>query len=109
MSIEIKTYRSPIDDRITLAATVSSMELIESYAAKVLIDRIVDLIAQRYVEENYPQVVAKLDQQAIANLVIAESGKKIAEEIRLTPPKPEIVEKMKVYQRGLFGGIKRIG
>jgi hypothetical protein len=46
---------------------------------------VAEKIAERYVEEHYAEIVAKLDQQAIANLAVADSGKKIAEEIRTRP------------------------
>jgi hypothetical protein len=46
---------------------------------------VVEKIAERFVQENYAELVSKLDQQAIANLAIADSGKKIAEEIRTRP------------------------
>lgn len=50
-----------------------------------LLSRIIGLIAERYVEEHYSEIVAKLDQNAIANLAVADAGKKIAEEIRTRP------------------------
>jgi hypothetical protein len=83
--MEIKTYRSALDNSMTFAAKFSSLDIVEEQTAMGIVREIVHLVAERYVQENYPQLVAKIDQQAIANLVIAESGKKIAEEIRLTP------------------------
>jgi hypothetical protein len=50
-----------------------------------IVGEIVQSIAAKYVEEHYAEITAKLDQNAIANLAVAESGKKIAEEIRTRP------------------------
>ena len=46
---------------------------------------VAEKIAEKFVEENYSELISKLDQQAIANLAVADSGKKIAEEIRTRP------------------------
>jgi uncharacterized membrane-anchored protein YjiN (DUF445 family) len=106
MSVEIKSYCDPNSDRITLGVTFEQQ--FSEQALNAIVTEIVQRTAERYVAENYPQLVAKIDQQAIANLVIAESGKKIAEEIRLTPPVPRIETKREVYQRGIFGGVRRV-
>ena len=50
-----------------------------------IVGEIVQSIAAKYVEEHYAEIAAKLDQNAIANLAVAESGKKVAEEIRTRP------------------------
>ena len=59
------------------------------------------------VAENFPQIAAKLDQNAIANLAIAEASKKIAEEI---PAQAKLVVhevEKQIFQRGIFGGVRR--
>ena len=81
--IEVKMYRSPSDMKSTLAVTIQD-SLCEATIYAVL-HLVAEKIADRYVEEHYAEIVAKLDQQAIANLAIADSGKKIAEEIHTRP------------------------
>lgn len=49
--------------------------------AHLIESEVVKQIAARYVEENYAQLVAKLDQVAIANLAIAAAGQAVAKEI----------------------------
>lgn len=49
--------------------------------AHLIETEVVKQIAARYVEENYAQLVAKLDQVAIANLAIAVEGQAVAKEI----------------------------
>lgn len=107
-NIKITTYQNAADDGVTFAASIRSIAIMEEHGRKAILQKIVQLVAERYVAENYPQLIAKIDQQAIANLVIAESGKKIAEEIRLTPPPPVVVKDTEIYQRGIFGGVTRV-
>jgi hypothetical protein len=106
MAVQIKTYPDPTGNKFTIAATVDQ-EMMAEASAMMLIERIMHLVAERYVEENYPALVAKLDQQAIANLAVADAGKKIAEEIRT---KPTVLHdtKTEVYQRGIFGTLRRL-
>lgn len=109
--IEVKSYHSPsvsdpLSNKYTVVTTVTDM--VDNATLHGIVQEIVRLTAERYVQENYPELISKLDQQAIANLVIAESGKKIAEEIRLTPPPPRVERETKVYQRGILGGLTRI-
>lgn len=69
------------------------------------------VFAEKYVAENYQALVARMDQQAIANLSVAEVASKLREAIEKKIP-DKIVEvqttKTEVYQRGLLGGLKRI-
>ena len=89
--IEVKYYQhqsisDPQDDRVTLAATFHQDDMLSpKLYAEFLYQRIGELVAERYVAEHYAELVAKLDPQAIANLAIADAGKKIAEEIRTRP------------------------
>ena len=84
--IKITTYRNVNDMGITISAQVSDVTTaMDNYAAAELVHEIARLIAERYVAENYAELVKNLDQQAIANLAVADAGKKIAEEIRSKP------------------------
>lgn len=81
--IEVKMYRSSNDYKITLAATFENA--ICGSMPSAIMKLVAEKIAERYVDEHYAEIVARLDQQAIANLAVADSGKKIAEEIRTRP------------------------
>lgn len=43
-----------------------------------ILDHIARAVAERYVAEHYPQLIARMDPQAIANLAIAESAKAVS-------------------------------
>jgi hypothetical protein len=94
MAIKITSQKSPDSTHSTIAATFDeSVAMDVSYA---ILAKIAGLIAERYVEQNYAAIIAKLDQAAIANLAIADAAKKIAEEIRVKPtvievPRPRLV------------------
>ena len=109
MAIEIETVQHPDSRKMSIMATFDQEALGAVQMVEFIIGEIGRLVAERYVEENYGELVGKMDQQAIANLAIADAGKKIAEEIRL---KPTVVReretRTEVYQRGLLGGVKRV-
>ena len=78
-------------------------------ASSEILCRIVAAIAERYVAEHYQEIVALIDQQAIATLAVAEAGAKIRETLeRKIPDKVLEVERTVLARRGLFGGIRRI-
>jgi hypothetical protein len=92
MTVEIKTYHhaspsDPYSDKYTVAATfdMNDQALQMRCYGYELLNLIAEKIAEKFVNENYAELVSKLDQQAIANLAVADSGKKIAEEIRTRP------------------------
>lgn len=103
--LEVRMYRSPVDMKTTLA--VSFHDRLTESLAETVFQRVVGLVAQRYVDENFATIAAKLDQNAIANLAIAEASKKIAEEIQRSP---NIIHEKdtQIYQRGVFGGMRRV-
>ena len=103
--IQISHVQSIADDHEIIWAKFKVPYLTEFPEA--IFQEVVRQIATRYVEEHYQEIAAKLDQNAIANLAIAEASKKIAEEIQR---QPNIVERTRteVYQRGVFGGMRRV-
>lgn len=91
-----------------IGATYSISEVVNAETCRAVIYKIVEAIAERYVQEHYIEIAAKLDQNAIANLAIAEASKKIAEEIERHPTVVHQKGDTKVYQRGILGGVRRI-
>jgi hypothetical protein len=81
--LEVKVHRTSYDSKIHLVATFE--QIFCRSMTHEIIRQVAEKVAERYVEEHYAEIVAKLDQQAIANLAVADSGKKIAEEIRTRP------------------------
>ncbi|SRR6266851_2929861 len=81
--IEISVYRNATNMKTTIAASIQDHLGAEMCSA--ILRLVAEKIADKYVEEHYAELAAKLDQQAIANLAIADSGKKIAKEIRTRP------------------------
>jgi len=86
MSITVKSYPSVSASDPTPKTTVcATFEDYPNVLGSALLQAVVEKLADRFVEENYTQLAAKLDQQAVANLAVAGAGKKIAEEIRTRP------------------------
>src|SRR2546429_99451 len=105
--VEIKTANSVDDGSTYVQAKFSDADLFAERSADAIHELVCRVIADRYVQEHYAEIAAKLDQNAIANLSIAEASKKIAEEIQR---RPNIVREVKtqMYQRGIFGGLRRV-
>lgn len=80
---------------------------------KAVMEQIILNVADRYVQENYAEIVSLLDQKAIANMAVATAAaavnKTLGEKI---PNKILRVEEVRVdkqvFQRGIFGGMTRI-
>jgi hypothetical protein len=99
--IEFRSGRDVASNKTLIQASMDDIALMRMLPGAVL-DLIARGIADRYVEEHYGEIAAKLDQNAIANLSIADAGKKIAEEIRA---KPTVLHETKtiIQRRGFFG------
>lgn len=83
MAVTLTPVQSATDpDQTFLGVKVSHLE--EALNAAVFRE-IVAIVAQRYVDAHYSEIVAELDQRAIANLAVAGAAKKIAEEIHRRP------------------------
>lgn len=85
MAITLTTHQHHEDRSFTVAARVSEDEKMVRNLTEEIFSRIATAVADRYVEEHYVEIAARLDQNAVANLAIADAGKKIAEEIRSKP------------------------
>jgi hypothetical protein len=67
------------------------------------------VIAEQVIAELQEKIIAKINQQAIANLVIAESGNSIKDMLdKKLPDRVEHIVEKQVYQRGFLGGIRRV-
>lgn len=94
-----------------VCVTAALEDVIDREMVRAVVHQIADKVADIYVAEHYQEIVAKIDQQAIANLSVAEAGVKIREALEKDIPGrvEHIIErKREVYQRGLLGGITRI-
>lgn len=107
MASDIKVSSSMhVAGGMQIAATIQ--DSMANVMPEVIMDRVASLIAERYVAEHYAEIAARLDQNAIANLAIADAGKKIAEEIRTKPIVVQGPREVEIYERGIFGGTRRV-
>src|SRR6266702_6782177 len=101
--MKVSVFRSPTELSTMYGVTMLDRLLGSDDFAYSILHTIAEKVAEKYVEEHYAELTAKLDQNAIANLAIAEASKKIAEEIER---RPTILHETKhhtaVYQRGLL-------
>jgi hypothetical protein len=110
MATDLRWEHDPLSRKTHLQLAFES----HTFAMNVM-ERVVAEIAQqaatKFIEEHYPEIASKIDPQAIANLAIAAAGAKINETLHKKMPDVirEVVRKETVvYERGIFGGIRRI-
>jgi len=88
-------------------------ELCQEKIINLTIEKVADRISN-YIYQNYlPDILEKISPEALANMTIAEAGAKINETLQKKLPDKileieKINTKTEVYQKGLFGGLKRI-
>lgn len=88
----------------------------ESVGSRVVLeralDKVADAIAERFLADHLQEVLAMLNPEAVANLAVADAAGSIREALhKKLPDKIVEVERRgpgEVWQRGIFGGMKRI-
>jgi hypothetical protein len=106
--VEFRSARDVASNKTQLMASFDDMIMHHALPQQVL-ELIAKGIADCYVQEHYQEIAALLDQNAIANLAVADAGKKIAEEIRSKPTVLHDREtRTQVYQGGIFGGLRKL-
>ena len=78
---------------------------------ETLINKIADTISEEIIKQRLPEIMEKISVEALANMTIAAAGAKINETLATKIP-DKVLEicrtEKQVYQRGIFGGLKRI-
>ena len=109
MKIDVVTTRAVDTGAYIVQARVE--DVMTAALPELLFREVVSRIAERYVADNYQQIAALISQDAIATLSVAEAAAKVRASLENEiPDRVREVERVKreVYQRGIFGGLKRI-
>jgi len=112
--MKIETWRDPSNMEYNVLCNMREDDM--RHFGDGLIREIVRQLAERFVAENFTEIAAKLDQQAIATLSVAEAGAQLSRTL-----KEKIPDKIMHYhtehtsasppvvlQRGVLGGLKRL-
>jgi predicted lipid-binding transport protein (Tim44 family) len=110
--LKLESHRFPENGEVAIVARFDQHQMItgEAMAATVLRE-IASQVAERYVAENYQDIVKLISPEAIATLSAAEAAAAIRETLEKKIPDKvlEVVRtEREVYQRGILGGIKRV-
>lgn len=108
--LTISTSINPLQDSYSITATFGNSFFLRSLIMKTL-ELAATKIAEKFVAERGQEIIAAMDPQAIANLAVANSGAAIAAELKKEgATKTRVVEHVKheIYQRGVFGGLKKL-
>lgn len=77
--LEVKTYPKLPDGGMRMAVDIP--QVFSEAVAAAIVGEISHLVAERYVAEHYAEIVAKLDQGAIANTLLAEAAERVREQM----------------------------
>jgi hypothetical protein len=109
----IETYKD-VGSRDTLVMTrISERDVVNhcDTILRVAIERVAEDIAKRYLADHAQEILSLMNQEAVANLAVADAAGAIREQLAKKLP-DKIVEVVRtereVYQRGVFGGMTRI-
>lgn len=80
--IKIFSNYGQADDNYRIVAEIANSDWLQKTIYEAILVEAAQLIAKKYVKDNYAEIASKLSQQAIANLAVAAAGKAIAEEIK---------------------------
>lgn len=109
--MDINTYRGTDTPEQRIVMRLSDIELAHfgpDLLARAL-DKAAEHIAAVFLETHQNEILAKLDPQAVANLAIAASGAAVRDVLAKKLPDTErVIERAVVYQRGVFGGLRRL-
>ena len=111
--MKIEPYRSVNESELVAVLTVSDSD--QAWLGRAIYERVVTICAEHiaavFLEQHQTDVLAQLDPQAIANLAVAASGGAIRDMLgKKLPDVTHIVKApAEVYQRGIFGGLRKIG
>lgn len=113
--MKVKTYEDAgrMATHITLEVDQGDMRYFAEATLNKAVHLAAEALAARICEELGPEIISKLDPQAIANMTIAEAGAAVNRTLKEKLP-DKIVEVVRTvqqpvyYQRGIFGGLRRL-
>lgn len=112
--MEIKTMEDHATRDLMYLVRVSRIEVaqMQNEIAAYIVKRVGEHIAADFLEKHGSEVMAKLSPEAVAQMAIAEAGAAVNDTLkRKLPDKIIEVERQSepvVYQRGIFGGLRRL-
>lgn len=111
--LETFVHQNVADRGVHVGVKLNLDQMANSYFPEMFLREAAKAVADRYVAEHYQEIVALIDQKAIATLSVAEGAAAIRESLEKDiPHRVETIvrenTKREVYQRGLLGGLKRI-
>ncbi len=106
------SYKQTGTGDFVITTTIGSEELLNNVMPKIfeaVIDGIASGLTKEYVRDHAQEIFAKINQEAIATMVVAQSGNAIKDMLDKKLPDKVIREtETEIYQRGIFGGITRV-
>jgi hypothetical protein len=84
-------------------------EFFTQAVAEEMVREMAKQMATEYVKDHFKEIMERISPEAIANVAIAEAGAEIHTTLqKKLPDRIDRIVETEVYQKGVFGGIKRI-
>lgn len=109
--LTIETHRVMGEDKMAIVSKFDLMGDMNTSMIEAVMSQICKQVAERYVAENFQEIVKNISPEAIGNLTVAECAAKIRETLEnKIPDRVMQIEttRREVYQRGVLGGVRRI-
>lgn len=110
--METRTYKSNYDADEVIEMKYGTYEFTNSrqFLEAVLVN-VSEKIADELIKHHLPEILEKISVEALANMTIAQAGAEINKTLKEKIPDKILhveTEKATVYQKGIFGGLKKI-
>ena len=114
--MKIETLEDTMTGDKMINCRINIEETLNSHITTIIsqaIDKISDEVATQVIKHHLPEILEKISPEAIANMTIASAGEKINTTLNKKLPDKILevtneITKTQIYQKGLFGGLKRI-
>lgn len=112
--MKVKSMSHLETDEYSVCATFDR-PMVQRMLEERILGEIASAVAARFVAEHFQEICALINPQAIANMSVADAAAQISETLRRKLP--DVVREIHhhhtepgaILQRGIFGGLKRIG
>jgi hypothetical protein len=110
MPVKIQSIADPTSTDMKYMISVEST--VSRFIAEEFVAIAARMIAEKYVEEHYQEIAALIDQNALATLSVAEAASAVKKSLevgvkQIVSAIPQKHDK-EVWQRGVFGGMRKI-
>lgn len=80
--VDVSIQNDMLGCRVNVTGSIHQAEMMREVMSGAIFAKVCELIAERYVVENYAEIAKHIDPQAVANLSVAEAGAEISKTLK---------------------------